>query len=81
VEHFIQYSRVNKSGDLLLLEFAIVVTPNLWRKFDAWTVTVFKRKDERFGWCISRDEDGAEFSPDEYESEEEAVDAVAFILL
>jgi hypothetical protein len=54
---------------------------NIWRKYDESTVTVFKRDDERFGWCISRSEDDVEFSPDDYASEEEAVDSVGAILL
>jgi hypothetical protein len=34
---------------------------NLWREWQGRTVTVFARRDGRWGWCISG-EDGPQFS-------------------
>ena len=49
---------------------------NLWRHHDGQTLTVFKRLDNLFSWCISGS-DGPDFSEGTYETEEDALLALA----
>ncbi|KKN04011.1 hypothetical protein LCGC14_1101740 [marine sediment metagenome] len=49
---------------------------NLWRHWEGKTLTVFKRKDGYFGWCVS-DSEGTRFSRGAFEEEVDAVDALA----
>jgi hypothetical protein len=55
---------------------------NPWRKFDGRTVTIFTRDDEDgdligYGWCISAGAQQTEFSQDEFDSVEDAMEDVA----
>jgi hypothetical protein len=49
---------------------------NLWRLWEGRTVTVFVRTDEFYGWSIA-DDNGPRFSRGGYETEDEAMDALA----
>lgn len=49
---------------------------NLWRHFDGMTVTIYHRNDDFFGWCVA-DEYGTRFSRGGYETEIDAMDALA----
>src|SRR5262245_39961852 len=49
---------------------------NLWRTWDGMTVTVFKRKDDRWAWCIT-DDRTRRFSPGGYDDEHYAISALA----
>jgi hypothetical protein len=42
---------------------------------DGANVTVFARRDGLFGVCIYTDDDGAQYSDDCWETEEEGIDA------
>jgi hypothetical protein len=53
---------------------------NLWRHYDGLTVTVFERREGRYGWCIVADEDEKRFSQTGYESESEAIRALGYEL-
>jgi hypothetical protein len=48
---------------------------NLCRQFEGLTVTVFRRPDDTFGWCIA-DGDDVRFSPGGYEDEGSAMYAL-----
>ena len=52
---------------------------NLWRKWDDVTLTIFKRPGKCFGWCIV-DGDDQQYSPDKFESEEDAMSALGYEL-
>lgn len=45
---------------------------NRWRHWDGVTLTIFKRDDECFGWCIADGEE-TQFSTDEFETEVDAI--------
>ena len=45
---------------------------NLWRNWLGMTLTIFKRDDGYFGWCIV-DSEEKQFSPGGFESEEDAM--------
>ncbi len=49
---------------------------NLWREFEGATLTVFSRRDGLFGWSIA-DHTGPQYSPDGFETEDEALEALA----
>ncbi len=50
---------------------------NLWRNFQGQTVTIFKRTgDDFYGWCIAGG-DERRFSSGAYETEADAMDALA----
>ena len=48
---------------------------NLWRLFEGKTRTVFRRRDDYFGWCIATDE-SKKFSAQGYEFEGDALAAL-----
>lgn len=50
---------------------------NLWRQYDGQTLSVFPRSDDTFGWCIASGDDDKQFSSRGYETEEEAIEALA----
>ncbi len=45
---------------------------NLWREYSGLTLTIFKRKDGFYGWCIAA-ADSPQFSPHSFGSEKEAL--------
>jgi hypothetical protein len=48
---------------------------NLWRVWDDYTLTIFKRADSRFGFCIVKQHD-REYSVFSFDSEPEAMDTL-----
>ncbi len=44
---------------------------NVWREWDGVTITIFRRQDGRWGWCIA-DEDGPRYSTGGYETQADA---------
>lgn len=52
---------------------------NLWQEYEGRTVSVFRRTDDLYYWSIA-DGDGPEYSPEGYESEEDAVGELWFVL-
>ncbi|MGC1274343.1 MAG: hypothetical protein WBC44_11605 [Planctomycetaceae bacterium] len=47
---------------------------NLYRHWDGATVTIFKRSDGWYGWCVS-DTDGTQFSRGGYATKADAIHA------
>jgi hypothetical protein len=45
---------------------------NLWRLFEGRTLTVFRRRGG-FACCVSSEEEGTDFSPETFDTEEEAL--------
>lgn len=45
---------------------------NLWRHWDGLSLTIFKRRDGFFGWCLA-DDDGPRYSTRVFESETDAI--------
>jgi hypothetical protein len=50
---------------------------NLWREWEGWILTVFRRRNGRYGWCIASEERGTDYSPETYDTEDEALAALA----
>ena len=53
---------------------------NLWRYWEDRTVSVFKRRDDRYGWCIASGDYQKEWAPESYESEDDALGALRYAL-
>lgn len=49
---------------------------NLRRTYEGCTLTIFKRADGYFAWCISEDGE-VNYSPVTYDTEDEALDGLA----
>ena len=49
---------------------------NLWKTDGGWCLTVFRRRDGRFGWSVTAGDDGpTSWSPESYRTEAEAAQA------
>lgn len=46
---------------------------NLWRTYDGLTLTVFRRTNGRFAWCMAETEDKRSYSPTSFDCEEDAL--------
>jgi len=49
---------------------------NLWCHYNGLIVSVFKQSDGGYGWCVAG-EDDKRYSSHEYETEEEAIEALS----
>lgn len=53
---------------------------NLWRTWNGLTLTVFRRRDGRFGWSWTDDDERPRFSHNGYANEVLAIDGLAWEL-
>jgi hypothetical protein len=51
---------------------------NLWRTWDNATLTVFKRDDGRFAWCIAGSDGQPRYSEGTYGYEAEALESLVY---
>lgn len=46
---------------------------NLWREYQGLTLSVFRRTNGRYAWCIAEQGDERKYSPTSFDSEEDAL--------
>jgi hypothetical protein len=53
---------------------------NLWQRWEGMSVTVFKRSDDLFAWCISTDS-RTSYSNEQFETERGAIESLCCELI
>jgi hypothetical protein len=51
---------------------------NLWRPYDGLSLTIFRRADGSYSWCIATEDEGPRYSTARFETEDEAIDSLCF---
>jgi hypothetical protein len=53
---------------------------NLWRTWEGTNITIFKRSDGTFNWCVSG-ENGPSYSTTSYPTENQAIESLCLELI